>query len=119
LDPRGGQKRFAHIDRIQSSFQDNDQLMDGALGGNFLLDYTRPGDTVLLRHKQVSTDIRFSYAKATRIVTDSAARPQLEKALFNLNGTADLAHDNTVDLRFTGDRPDFKQLFAFAPENIA
>jgi hypothetical protein len=119
LDPRAGQNLFVHIDRIQSSFQDNDQLMEGALDGNFLLDFTRPGDTVLLRHKHFSTDIKFSYAKATRLLTLSEARLQLEKALFKLSGTADLAHDNTVDLQFTGDRPDFKQLFAFAPENIA
>jgi hypothetical protein len=119
LDPRAGQNLFVHIDRIQSSFQDNDQLMEGALDGNFLLDFTRLGDTVLLRHKHFSTDIKFSYAKATRLLTLSEARLQLEKALFKLSGTADLAHDNTVDLQFTGDRPDFKQLFAFAPENIA
>jgi uncharacterized protein involved in outer membrane biogenesis len=119
LDPRAGQKLFAHIDRIQSSFQDNDQQMDGALDGNFLVDYTRPGDTILLRHKHITTDIKFSYAKASRLLTLSEARLQLEKALFNISGTADLAHDNTVDLRFAGDRPDFKQLFAFAPENIA
>ena len=119
LDPRAGQKLFAHIDRIQSSFQDNDQSMEGALDGNFLVDFTRPGDTVLLRHKHISTDIKFSYAKASRLLTLSEARLQLEKFLFNISGTADLAHDNTVNLQFAGDRPDFKQLFAFAPENIA
>src|ERR1700722_4227764 len=119
LDPRAGQKLFAHIDRIQSSFQDNDQVMDGALDGNFLVDFTRPGDTVLLRHKHISTDIKFSYAKASGLLTLSEARLQLEKALFNISGTADLAHDNTVNLQFAGDRPDFKQLFAFAPATIA
>jgi len=72
-----------------------------------------------LRHKHISTDIKFSYAKASGLLTLSEARLQLEKALFNISGTVDLAHDNTVNLQFTGDRPDFKQLFAFAPENIA
>ena len=119
LDPRARQKLFAHIDRIQSSFQDNDQSMEGALDGNFLVDFTRPGDTVLLRHKHISTDIKFSYTKASRLLTLSEARLQLEKFLFNISGTADLAHDNTVNLQFAGDRPDFKQLFAFAPPTIA
>jgi hypothetical protein len=119
LDPGAGQKLFAHIDRIQSSFQDNDQVMDGALDGSFLVDFTRPGDTVLLRHKHISTDIKFSYTKASGLLTLSEARLQLEKALFNISGTADLAHDNTVNLQFAGDRPDFKQLFAFAPPTIA
>jgi hypothetical protein len=119
LDPRAGQKLFTHIDRIQSAFQDNDAMMDGSLDGNFLVDFTRPGDTTILRHKHISTDIRFSYAKASRLLTLSEARVQLEKALFNVSGTADLAHDNTVNLQFAGDRPDFKQLFAFAPESMA
>ncbi len=49
----------------------------------------------------------------------SEGRIKLEDALFNITGTADLLHDNTVDLRFSGDKPDFRQLFAFAPEEVA
>jgi hypothetical protein len=119
VDPKEGQRLFTHIDRIQSSFTDNNQLMDGTLDGNILLDLTRRGDTTLLRHKHLSTDIKFSYAKATKLLTLSGVRLQLEKALFNLSGTVDLMHDNTVDLHFAGDRPDFKQLFSFAPAQVA
>jgi hypothetical protein len=118
-DPKAGQKLFTHIDRIQSSFQDNDQSMTGALDGNFLLDYTQPGDTSLFRNKRITTAIRFSYAKATKLLTLPEVRLQLEKALFNLSGTADLLHDYTVDLKFSGDHPDFKQLFSFAPSKVA
>jgi uncharacterized protein involved in outer membrane biogenesis len=119
LDPKEGQRLFTHIDRIQSSFTDNDQVMAGALDGNFLFDFTRRGDTTLLRHKHVSVDVKFSYTKTSKLLTLSEVRLQLEKAIFNLSGTADLLHDNTVDLRFAGDRPDFKQLFSFAPEKVA
>ncbi|HET6255302.1 MAG TPA: AsmA-like C-terminal region-containing protein [Puia sp.] len=119
LDPKAAQHLSTHIDRIQSSFTDNDQLMDGTLDGNLILDLTRPGDTTLLRHKHLSAEIKFSYVKASKLLTLSKVRVQLEKALFNLSGTADLMHDNTVDLQFAGDRPDFKQLFSFAPEKVA
>jgi AsmA-like C-terminal region len=119
IDPKSADKLYTHIDRIQSSFQDNDQLMDGSLDGNVVLDLTRPGDTTLMRHKHISTDIRFSYAKTTRILTLPEVRLQIEKAVFKISGTADLLHDNTVDLQFAGDRPDFKQLFSFAPEQMA
>src|SRR6185437_8180732 len=118
-NPKAGQKLSTHIDRIQSSFADNDQQMNGTLGGSFMADFTRPGDTVLLRHKHVQTDISFVYAKASKLLTLSQVRLQLEQAVFRLSGTVDLAHDNTVNLQFAGDRPDFKQLFAFAPEDIA
>jgi uncharacterized protein involved in outer membrane biogenesis len=119
LDPKEGQHLFTHIDRIQSSFTNNNQLMDGTLDGSFIVDFTRSGDTTLLRHKHLSTDLIFSYAKATKLLTLPEVRLQLEKALFNLNGTIDLMNDNTVNLQFAGDRPDFKQLFSFAPEQVA
>jgi uncharacterized protein involved in outer membrane biogenesis len=119
LDPQKGQRLMTQIERIQSAFRDNDQEVEANLDGKWMVDFCRPGDTTLLRHKHVSTDIKFSYAKATHLLTLSEAKVQLENALFNLSGTADLAHDNTLDLQFAGDRPDFKQLFAFAPESIS
>ncbi len=93
--------------------------MDGTLGGTCIVDFTRRGDSTLLRHKHVTADIKFSYAKASKLLNLTEVHLQLEKALFNLSGTADLMHDNTVDLQFAGDRPDFGQLFSFAPERVA
>src|ERR1700722_11034987 len=119
LDPKENQRLFTHIDRIQSSFTDNDQVMDGALEGSCIIDLIRPGDSTLLRNRHLSTNIKFSYTKATKLLTLSEVHLQLEKAVFNLSGTADLLHDNTVDLHFAGDRPDFEQLFSFAPAKVA
>lgn len=119
LDSSKTQHVVAHIERIQSSFVDNDRELQAAVAGKFEIDYTRPGDTVLFRHKHVETDIRLAYEKAARLVKLPQGTIKLEEAVFNINGTADLLHDNTVDLKFSGDRPDFKQLFAFAPETIS
>src|SRR5580692_10712679 len=41
LDPKDRQRLFTHIDRIQSSFTDNDQLMNGTLDGNCIIDFIR------------------------------------------------------------------------------
>jgi uncharacterized protein involved in outer membrane biogenesis len=119
FDPKEGQHLLTHIDRIQSSFTNNNRLMDGTLAGTCIVDFTRRGDTTLLRHKHVTADIKFSYTKASKLLNLSEVHLQLEKALFNLSGIADLMHDNTVDLQFAGDRPDFGQLFSFAPERVA
>lgn len=118
LDSSGKQHLVTHIERIQSSLVDNDQAIQASVDGKFEIDYTHPGDTVLFRHKHVETDIRLSYEKATKLVKLPQGRIKLEQALFNITGTADLLHDNTIDLQFSGDHPDFKQLFAFAPDNI-
>ena len=119
LDPRQGQHLVTHIDRIQASLTDNDQLINATLDGKMLVDYTGPGDTTLFRRKHVETNIRLSYDKATRLVRLPEGRISLEEAVFNISGTADLLHSNTVDLHITGDKPDFKQLFAFASGNVA
>lgn len=118
-DNRKGQHLVTHIDRIQTSFRDNDQQIDADLGGKMQVDYTGPGDSTLFRRKHVETDIRFSYEKATKMLRLPEGQLKLEKAVFNIAGTADLLHDNLVDFTFSGDKPDFRQLFAFAPENLA
>lgn len=119
LDPRQGQRLVTHIDRIQASLRDNDQSIDAILDGKMQVDYARPGDTTLFRNKHVETNIRLSYEKATRLMRLPEGHITLEEAVFNISGTADLQHNNTVDLHITGDKPDFKQLFSFAPESVA
>ena len=119
IDKEKAQRLVTHIDRIQSSFRDDDRLVDAQLDGKMMIDYTRPGDTVLFRHKHVETDFRFSYEKATKLLKLPEGRIKLEEAVFNISGTVDLLHDNLADFKFSGAKPDFKQLFAFAPESLA
>ncbi len=118
-DSRKGQHMVTHIDRIQAAFRDDDQKIDADLDGGMLVDYTGRGDSTLFRHKHVETDIRFSYEKATKMLRLPEGRLKLEEAVFNISGSADLLHDNMVDFTFSGDKPDFGQLFAFAPDNLA
>ena len=119
LDNRKGQRLVTHIDRIQSSFRDDDRQIDADLTGTLLVDYTGHGDSTLFRHKHVETDIRFSYEKATKMLRLPEGQLKLEQSVFNISGTADLLHDNMVNFTFSGDKPDFGQLLAFAPENLA
>ncbi|MBS1603652.1 MAG: AsmA family protein [Bacteroidetes bacterium] len=120
LDKRSGQHVNTHIDRIQAGFQlDSNSKVVTELKGTLLLDYTRPGDTTLFRHKHLETDISLSYDMPARYLKVSEGKIRLEDAVFKVTGTADLLHDNTVDLEITGDKPDFRQLFAFAPPAVA
>jgi AsmA-like C-terminal region len=118
-DNRKGQHLVTHIDRIQASFRDDDRQVDANLTGTMLVDYTGPGDSTLFRHKHVETDIRLSYEKATKMLSLPEGQLKLEQSVFNISGTADLLHDNMVNFTFSGDKPDFRQLFAFAPESLA
>lgn len=119
LNQQNGERIATHIDRIQSALQYDSLRLSADLKGKLLFDFTRPGDTTLFRHKHVETDIELSYDKPTQLLHLPVGKIKLEEAVFNITGTADLLHDNNVNLKFSGDRPDFRQLFAFAPESIA
>src|SRR5579859_103834 len=119
FDKVGGQHIVANIDRIQTAFRDEDGKIIADLKGDLVADYTRPHDTTLFRHKHLETDIQFSYDQATRFLRLPVGKIKIGDAAFNLTGTVDLLHDNTIDLHITGDKPDFRQLFAFAPPSLA
>ena len=119
FDKQSLEQVHAHIDRIQSAFRSDSLQMDADLQGAMLVDYIWPGDSSLLRHKRLETDITLSYNKTNGILALQQGKLKLEDAMFNITGTADLLHDNLVDLKFSGDKTDFRQLFAFAPEKLA
>ena len=119
FDKENRQQVSTHIDRIQSSFRDENHLIYADLQGKMLIDYTRRGDTTLFRHKHLETDIQLTYDQAAKMLKLPVGKLKLEDAVFNITGTADLLHDNWVDLQFSGDKPDFRQLFAFAPPSVA
>ncbi len=119
LDRSNGQRIASHIDKIQASFLVDVQQVDADLHGDMLVGYSHPGTGLQLAHKHLTTDIKLSYNKDTRILKLPLGKLRLENAVFNIEGTADLLHDNLVDLHFSGDKPDFRQLFAFAPEKVA
>jgi hypothetical protein len=118
-DPKSGQRIEAEIPRIQTSLRDDDGKIAVDSKGSFVLDLTRPGDTTLLRHKHIETDISLSFDQKTKFLRLPLGKLKLEDAAFNITGTVDLLHDPVVDLRIKGDKPDFRQLFAFAPASVA
>ena len=118
-DPKSGQHIQADIARIQTAFRDDNGKISADSKGSLVLDFTRPGDTTLFRHKKIDADISLSYDQGTKFLRVPLGRIKLEDAAFNITGTVDMQHDNTVDLHITGDKPDFRQLFAFAPQSVA
>jgi hypothetical protein len=119
VDAQSREQVYSHIDRIQSSFRSDSLQFDADLQGAMLVDYIWPGDSSLLRHKRLETEIKLSYNKAKGLLALQKGKLKLEDALFDITGTADLLHDYLVDLKFSGDKTDFRQLFAFAPDNLA
>ena len=68
FDKQSREQVHSHIDRIQSSFSSDSLQIDADLQGAMLVDYIWPGDSSLLRHKRLETDIKLSYNKTTGIL---------------------------------------------------
>ncbi|MBS1563721.1 MAG: AsmA family protein, partial [Bacteroidetes bacterium] len=119
VDRQSGQRIGTHIDKIISSLQTDSARINADLHGALVLDYTRPGDTTLFRHKHLRADLQLAYEKPTEIIRLPLGKLKLEDASFNISGSADLRHNNSLDIKFSGDKPDFRQLFAFAPPEVA
>jgi len=118
-DKQSGQHVSTHIDRIQSALRNDSLQIDADLHGAMVLDYTSRGDTSLFRHKHVETDLQLTYIKNTKTLKLPVGKLKLEDAQFNITGTANLVQEPRVDLQFSGDKPDFRQLFSFAPPEVA
>jgi Uncharacterized protein involved in outer membrane biogenesis len=117
LDQQTRNQFVADIERIQTSLKTVKADVEGKLEGKMILDYTRPDDTVLFRHKHLETKLEFSYNKDKQQVQLPVGKLHLEDAVFSITGSADMANDNWVDLKITGDNPNFDQLFSFVPDN--
>lgn len=117
-DQQTKQQFVTSIERIQSSFRSDSANILADLNGKMLVDYIRPGDTSLFRHKHLETTLQLSYNKQSRFLKLTVGKLQLEEAIFNISGTADLLNGNMVDIKITGDNPDFGQIFSFAPDNV-
>jgi uncharacterized protein involved in outer membrane biogenesis len=118
LDQRSKYNYVARIERIQSSFNSDSANILVDLKGNMMLDFLRPDDTTLFRNKQLEATLQFSYDKQTRFCKLPVGKVKLQEALFDVTGTADLQHDQMIDIRINGVNPDFKQLLSFAPESV-
>jgi uncharacterized protein involved in outer membrane biogenesis len=118
LDQQSQQQVSANIEKIQSSLKADSVNITANLKGNMIVDYLRPGDTTLFRNKHLEADINLTYDQVQQLITLPLAKLKLEEALFNITGTADLNDGNLVDLKITGDKPDFGQLFSFAPDDV-
>jgi uncharacterized protein involved in outer membrane biogenesis len=118
LDQQDNHRYIARIERIQSSFRSDSTKILVDLNGKMLIDFLRPGDTSLFRNERLEGTFQFTYDKQARYCRLPIGKVKLQDALFNVTGTADLQHDNMVDIRISGVNPDFKQLLSFAPDNV-
>ncbi|THU30360.1 AsmA family protein [Niastella caeni] len=120
LDKQSGRLVVSKIERIQSALENDSLKLNAGLTGKMTIDYTSPGNTILFRQKRLETDLALSYEYNSQLLKLSKGKLKVEDAVFNITGSASLRqNNNSIDLKFSGDKPDLQHLFAFAPESVA
>lgn len=118
LNEENGVKVEAFIDKAKSKFKTSDESVHASLDAQFVLNLIKEGDTTFLKHKHIDIDTEVDFFKKTNQLKLQPTAVHLEGAEFNMEGSIDFEKDLFLDLVFTGQKPNFDLLIAFAPEDM-
>jgi hypothetical protein len=109
----------AFVDNADSKFKTSPDHVTVSLDSRFLVNVMIGGDTTFIKHKHIDLHTQLDFSQVTQILTLQPSELQLEKAVFNMEGTIDFDDDMNLDLKFHGNKPNFDLFLAFAPEELA
>lgn len=107
------------IEEIQSSISTSEEHIKAELESNMLFNLILAGDTSFLHHKHLSLSTAIDYDLQKGLLQLSPSTLQLEQAEFRMEGAVDVANDLNLDLKFSGQKPNFDLFLAFVPEEYS
>ena len=108
----------AFIEEAYSSFSTSEEAMKISLESKLLFNLIIGNDTSFLHHKHVSLQTALDLNTKTNQLSIQPSEVLVEKALFLMEGSVDIADDMNLDLHFSGNKPNFDLFLAFAPEKL-
>lgn len=109
----------AFIETATSSFKSTEKKIEVSLESSLLFNLLIDNDTSFLHHKHITLNTAFEYDLEEKILKLSPSELLLEKAQFLMEGNMDIDDDLNLDLKFSGQKPNFDLFLAFAPEELA
>ncbi len=100
------------------SFKTNDEKINFHLDGEFVLNVFKDFKPTYIYHKNLELHTDLEYVFSEKLVYFKTSELVIEGAQFDLTGTIDLDDDMNLDLKFSGNKPNFDLLIAFAPEDL-
>ena len=108
----------AFIDKAESHFKKNETQIKMRLDAAFVFNIIKDKDTTFVKNKHFELATDFSFHKKTNILKFEPSTVKLENGLFGMQGSIDIDDDFNMNLNFTGKKPNFDLLIAFAPEDL-
>jgi len=85
---------------------------------DFILSVVQDGDTTFFKNKHGDIHTDFSYNLESLVLDFEPSEIAIEKAQFNFEGSIDLKNDALLDLKFSGEKPNFDLFLSFAPAEL-
>lgn len=110
---------YFSIDKAVTSFQKTTEFINLNLDSDFLLNVKKGSDTTFIKNKHFKVASAIHFHKKTHLIDFEPSTLEMEQALFGMEGSIDFDDDFDINLTFTGKKPDFDLLIAFAPPELA
>ena len=108
----------AFINNAETRFKKDETFIKMSLDATFVFNIIKDKDTTFVSNKHFDLATDFSFHKKTHLLDFEPSTIQLENGLFEMEGSVDIDDDFNMDLAFSGKKPNFDLLIAFAPENL-
>ncbi|MGL5890188.1 MAG: AsmA-like C-terminal region-containing protein [Bacteroidia bacterium] len=106
------------IDEAKAQVELNNDFFDVDLETAMVFTLVLQGDTSFLHDKHLALNTGLHINHTTGKITLDRSEVKIEKAAFTMEGAIDVRKDMLLDLKFSGNKPNFELLLAFAPPEL-
>ncbi len=119
LNESTGQVITIDFDDLRSKLNMSDDIITASLDSRFVLSIVEADSTSFFRNKSFDLKTDFQLDTEIGILRILEGGFSLEDGQFALDGVLDFSDDFELDLRVSGNKPDFDLILAFVPNEIA
>lgn len=99
-------------------FKSKEEHLYFSLVSDFQLSILEKGDTSFINRKRITTDAKLDYLKDKDQIIIDPSRVTIAEAQFDYSGKIDVLDDFNLDLKFSGQKPDFSLIIGLAPDEL-
>ncbi len=116
LNEENNLKVEAFVSKAKSKFKSSENSVHASLNTQFVLNLIKGSDTTFLKQKHIDLDSEVDYFKDEDLLNFQPTEIHMEGSEFGMEGGINFKKNIFLDLIFTGKKPNFDLLIAFAPE---
>ncbi|MCO4814705.1 MAG: hypothetical protein KC454_08330, partial [Flavobacteriales bacterium] len=116
LNEENNLKVEAFVSKAKSKFKSSENSVHASLNAQFVLNLIKGSDTTFLKQKHIDLDSEVDYFKDEDLLNFQPTEIHMEGSEFGMEGGINFKKNIFLDLIFTGKKPNFDLLIAFAPE---